>query len=65
MALYNNCKDPSSLPKGTPVWFKEWHSGCFWHFKYKIESKTSLHDKLLWIILTVTIGTAVVNMFHL
>lgn len=55
--------EPERLPKGTPNWFKEWHSNSYWHFAYRVESRLSFQGKLLWLIFSAIIITAVANVF--
>lgn len=54
-------KEPEELNGRAPQWFKDWHSRSFWHFKYGIETKMALHDKLLWIILAAIVAAAIAN----
>ena len=55
--------EPEKLSNKTPLWFKGWHNGFFWHFKYGVESKLAAHDRLLWLILSAIILAAIANIF--
>ena len=55
--------EPESLPEDTPDWFRGWHESTFWHFKFRIESKLSNHDKLLWIVLAAIVAAAITGRF--
>jgi len=57
-----NRKEPEKLNDDTPEWFKDWHARAFWHFKYSVENRLSLHDKLLWGIVVTVIAGAILNL---
>ena len=52
-------KTPEELNSDTPNWFKEWRNNEFWHFKERLESRLSLHSKLIWIVLGTIIVVAI------
>lgn len=58
-----NYKEPEKLPKGTPLWFREWYAHSFWHFQYDIKSTQSRQGKLLYIILGAIIVAGVMQIF--
>ena len=58
-----NKKEPEKLNDSTPQWFKDWHDKTFWHFKYRMESKMDLHDKMLWVVLAAIVAGVVANIF--
>lgn len=55
--------EPEKLHEKTPQWFRDWHDKAFWHFKHRVESKLSSHDKLLWVILGAILIATVTNIF--
>ena len=57
-----NDKKPEELNKDTPDWFKDWHGRAFWHFKYRVESKLTTHDRILWGIVITVVAGAILNL---
>jgi len=61
--MEENKDTPEKLHEKTPQWFKDWHEGSFWHFKYHVESKLRNHGRLLWIIIACFIAASLIDRF--